>query len=191
MANTDNAIGLVPVRLGTGGSWNGAMEVFCVPATDNTITYLGAPIKLAGSADADGVPTATTATASGDNLVGVCVAVFPNVATDPTYRTASTLRYIGVLTHPDQLYEIQTTGTALTATMIGNVCDMATPTTGTAATGRSLVEANLSTVSASGDGTEDFTIVRMVVRPDNELGSDAKVIVRLNNLEYVDANAGN
>jgi hypothetical protein len=191
MANTDNAIGLVPVRLGHGGPWNGAMEIFYVPSTDNTITYLGAPIKLAGDADANGVPTATTATSSGDNLVGVCVAVFPNVATDPTYRTASTARYIGVLTDPDQLYEIQVTGTALTSTMIGNVCDMATPTTGTAATGRSLVEANLSTVSASGDGTEDFTIVRLAPRPDNEIGADAKVWVRLNNFEYIDANAGN
>jgi hypothetical protein len=191
MANTDNAIGLVPARLGHGGSWNGAMEVFCVPATDNTVTYLGAPIKLAGDADANVVPTATTATTSGEPVVGVCVAVFPNVATDPTYRAASTLRYIGVLTDPDQLYEVQVTGTALTSTMIGNVCDWATPTTGTTATGRSLVEANLSTVSAAGDGTEDFTIVRLVPRVDNEIGADAKVYVRLNNFEYVDANAGN
>jgi hypothetical protein len=191
MANTDNAIGLSPVRSGSGAPWNGATEIFCVPATDNTITYIGAPIKLAGDADANGVPTATTATASGDALVGVCVSVLPNVATDPPYRAASTLRYINVCTDPDALYEVQVTGTALTTTMIGNVCDMATPTTGTAATGRSLVEANLSTVSASGDGTEDFTIVRLAPRPDNEVGADAKVWVRLNNFEYIDANAGN
>jgi hypothetical protein len=191
MANTDNAIGLVPMRLGHGGSWNGATEIFCVPATDNTATYIGAPIKLAGDSDANGIPTATTATTSGEPLVGVCVSVLPNVATDPTYRVASTLRYINVCTDPDQLYEIQATGTAYTGTMAGNVCDWATPTTGTTATGRSLVEANLSTVSAAGDGTEDFTIVRLVQRVDNEIGAEAKLVVRLNNFEYVDANAGN
>ncbi len=190
MANVDAAIGLSPVRM-PGAPYNGNVEIFCVPATDSTITYLGAPIKLAGDADADGIPTATTATTSGDNVVGVCVGVLPVQATDPAYRLASTLRYILVNTDPNTIYEIQVTGTALTSTMIGNVCDWATPTTGTAATGRSLVEANLSTVSAAGDGTEDFTILRLVPRADNEIGADAKIQVRLNNFEYVDANAGN
>ena len=69
--------------------------------------------------------------------------------------------------------------------------DASSPTTGTAATGRSLVEANLATVSTGGDGTEDFTNVRLAPRPDNEVGADAKIWVRLNNFEYVDANAGN
>jgi hypothetical protein len=190
MANTDNAIGLSPVRSGDGSPWNGATELFCVPATDNTITYIGALIKLAGDADANGVPTATSATTTGDNVVGVCVSVVPNVATDAPYRLASTLRYINVCTDPNALFEIQCNGT-LTTTMIGNVCDASTLTTGTAATGRSLIEANVGAVSASGDGTEDFTIVRLAPRPDNEVGADAKIWVRLNNHEYIDANAGN
>lgn len=189
MANVDAAIGLSPVRM-PGAPYNGNVEIFCVPATDSTVTYIGAPIKLAGDADADGIPTATTATTSGDNLVGVCVGVLPTQATDAPYRLASTLRYILVNTDPNTIYEIQCNGT-LTSTMIGNVADMSTPTTGTAATGRSLVELNIATVSAAGDGTEDFTILRLAPRPDNEIGADAKVWVRLNNFEYVDANAGN
>jgi hypothetical protein len=189
MANTDNATGLIPMRK-NGSSWHGATEIFCVPATDNTVTYIGAPIKLSGSADADGIPTATTATTTGDNLVGVCVSVVPTQATDAPYRLASTLRYINVCTDPNALFEIQCNGT-LTSTMIGNVCDATTLTTGTAATGRSLIEAGISSVSAAGDGTEDFTIVRLVQREGNEIGADAKILVRLNNHEYIDANAGN
>jgi hypothetical protein len=189
MANTDNATGLTPIKL-NGAPWSGVTEVFCVPASDRTVTYIGAPIKLAGSADADGIPTATTATTTADNLVGVCVSVVPTQATDAPYRLASTLRYINVCTDPNALFEIQCAGT-LTATMIGNVCDASTLTTGTTATGRALTEASLASVSAAGDGTEDFTIVRLAPRVDNEIGADAKVWVRLNNHEYVDANAGN
>ena len=189
MANTDNATGLSPVRSGDGSPWNGATELFFVPASDNTVTFIGAPIKLAGDADANGVPSATTATGTGQKIVGVCVSVVPNVATDPPYRLASTLRYINVRTDPNALFEVQCNGT-LTTTMIGNTCDMSTPTTGVTARGRSLVEAILATVTASGDGSEDFTIVRLAPRVDNEVGADAKIWVRLNNHEYIDANAG-
>ncbi len=113
----------------------------------------------------------------------------PTQATDAPYRLASTLRYVNVVTDPNAIFEIQCNGT-LTATMIGNVCDCSTPTTGTVATGRSLIEALISSVSASGDGTEDFTIIRLAPRVDNAIGADAKVWVRLNNHEYIDANAG-
>jgi hypothetical protein len=163
--------------------------MYYVPATDNTITYVGAPMKLAGDADADGVPTVTTATATGQKLIGVCVAVLPVTASDPTYRLASTARYVLINDDPNTMYEVQCNGT-LTTTMIGNVCDFSTPTTGTAATGRSLVEALISSVSASGDGTEDFTILRAAPKVGNEIGADAKIWVRLNNHEFIDANAG-
>jgi hypothetical protein len=189
MANTDNALGLIPLRGGNGSPWNGATELFCVPATDSTITYVGAIVKLAGSADADGVPTATTITATGQKVVGVVASVNATQATDPVYRLANTLRYVNVITDPNALFEVQCNGT-LTATMIGNTADVSTPTTGTAATGQSLTELLISSVTASGDGTEDFTIVRLVPRVDNALGADAKVVVRLNNHEYIDANVG-
>ncbi len=124
MANTDNAIGLVPARLGHGGPNNGATEIFSVPATDSTVTYIGAIVKLAGSADADGIPTVTTITATGQKCVGVVTSVVPTQATDAPYRLANTNRYVNVLTNPDQLYEVQCNGT-LTSTMIGNTADNA------------------------------------------------------------------
>jgi hypothetical protein len=173
----------------SGAPWNGATTKFCVPATDNTITYIGAPVKLAGDADADGVPTVTTATTTGDLLIGVVVSVVPTQASDPVYRLASTLRYVNVCTDPGVAFEVQCNGT-LTTTMLGNSCDYSTPTTGTAATGRSLCEALLSSVTATGDASEDFKIVGVVQRADNEVGADAKVLVRLLNHAFIEATPG-
>lgn len=189
MANVDSATGLTPVRYLSGAPYNGACNRYYVPATDSTITYIGALVKLAGSADADGVPTVTTITATGSLTIGPVVAVEPVSSDSLIYRAASTARYVYVADDPNLVFEAQCAGT-LTATMIGNVCDVGTPTTGTAATGRSLAEVLLSAVSASGDGTEDFLILRLAPEINNEMGADAKVWVRLNNHSYVDAAAG-
>jgi hypothetical protein len=189
MANTDNAIGLMPSRMLSGAPWNGATNRYYVPATDNTITYIGAPVKRAGSADADGIATVTTATTTGDLLIGVVVSVEPTQATDAPYRLASTARYVNVCDDPNVAFEVQCNGT-LTATMIGNSCDFSTPTTGTAATGHSLCEALISSVTATGDASEDFNIIGLVKRVDNTIGADAKVLVRLLNHAYVEVTPG-
>jgi hypothetical protein len=172
-----------------GTPWNGATNLYYVPATDNTITYIGAPVKLAGDADADGVPTATTCTATADLCIGAVVAVLPVTASDPPYRLASTARYILVADGPGVIFEMQCNGT-LTSTMIGNSADWSTPTTGTAATGRSLCEVLISSVTATGDASEDVNILRLAPRPDNEIGADAKVWVRLLNHKHHELTAG-
>lgn len=189
MPNADSATGLTPVRMLSGAPYNGATNRYFVPASDSTAAFIGSLVKLAGSADADGVATVTSNVATGNPVVGVVVSVEPVTNDSPTYRVASTARYVNVCDNPNVLFEIQCAGT-LTAAMIGNVADGATFTTGTAATGRSLTELAISTVSASGDGTEDFLIVGLANRPDNEIGADAKVLVRLNNHQYVDGTAG-
>lgn len=189
MANVDAATGLTPVRYLSGSDYNGATNRYCIPATDGTAAYIGAMVKIAGDADADGVPTVTSNVATGNPVIGVIVSVEPVTADSLVYRAASTLRYVRVADDPNLVFEIQCNGT-LTSAMIGNVADVSTPTTGTTATGRSLAELNIATVSAAGDGTEDFHILRLAPRPDNEIGADAKVWVRLNNHALVDGYAG-
>lgn len=57
-------------------------------------------------------------------------------------------------------------------------------------TGQSTMELDSSDVTASGDGTEDVVIVGLVPRVNNEIGVNAKWLVRLNNHFFVDAQAG-
>ena len=193
MANVDNANGLTPVRYISGAPYNGATNMFAVPASDNAATYIGQMVRLAGDAAIHApsgitVPTVAAAT-TGQPVIGVVVSWADPVFDSLLYRAASTLRYANVATDPDLLFEVQCNG-SLTTTMVGNVADASTMSTGTASTGRSLTELNIATVTASGDGTEDFLIVGVSPRIDNEIGADAKVLVRLNNHALVDGTAG-
>jgi hypothetical protein len=189
MPNVDSATGVTPVRYLSGAPYAGAVNRYCVPASDTDPIYIGSLVKLAGSADADGVPTVAIIAATGSLTIGPVVSVEAATPDSLVYRAASTLRYVYVADDPNLVHSVQCNGT-LTATMIGNVCDLSPATTGSTTTGRSLTEALLSSVSASGDGTEDFLIVRADPRVGNELGADARIWVRLNNHSFVDAAAG-
>jgi len=193
MANVDNANGLTPVRYISGAPYNGATNMYAVPASDVAATYVGQLVRLAGDAvvhPPSGVTVPTVAAATtGQPVIGVVVSIADPTVDSLLYRAASTLKFVNIADDPNLMFEVQCTGT-LTTTMIGNVCDASTMSTGTVGTGRSLTEANLATVSASGDGTEDFLIVMPSKRVDNEIGADAKVYVRLNNHALVDGTAG-
>ena len=64
MANSNTPMGLRPVRHRNGAPYNGAATRYFVPASDGTALFLGDPVVVAGSADADGVMTVTRATAA-------------------------------------------------------------------------------------------------------------------------------
>lgn len=192
MANADAATGLRPVAYLSGAPYNGALNKYYVPSTDSTAIYIGGLVKLAGSADADGIPTVTGNVATGDAVVGVVVSVEYAGNDEIVYRPASAARYVLVADDPNLLFEVQedSVGGALAATAVGNTADLASFTSGKVASGKSLIEIDSSTATASGDGTEDVLIVRLAHRPDNEIGANAKWLVRLNNHAYVDGFAG-
>lgn len=75
MANVSRPAGLVPVQYLNGAPWNGGGRVYCIPDSDDTNAYaIGDPVVLAGSADANGVPTITLATAgTGNSVLGPIV----------------------------------------------------------------------------------------------------------------------
>jgi len=106
MANADSPRGLVPVNA-LGGQYYGSVGTYFIPATDSTAMSVGDPVKYAGSADADGVPTVAVATA-GDACCGVIVGFKADKDYDSqTHRTASTARYALVADDPNQLFVVQ------------------------------------------------------------------------------------
>lgn len=192
MANADTPRGLIPRRYLSGAPYNGAANKYHIPASDSTAAYIGSLVKLAGSADANGIATVTSNVSTGNAVIGVVVGMADSVRSDPVYRVASTSRYVLVADDPNLLFEIQedSGGAAMAAANIGNTADLATITAGNATTGYSSMEIDSSTATASGDGTEDVLIVGLVPRVDNEFGTNAKFLVRLNNHFYVDGVAG-
>lgn len=192
MANSDSPTGLRPVRDLSGAPYNGAVNKYYVPASDNTAIYIGGLVKPAGSADANGVMSATGNVATGDAVLGVVVSVAPVTRDSTIYRAASTERYVYVADDPSLMFEVQedSVGGALAAADIGNTADLTGFTSGSTATGLSAIEVDSSTAAASGDGTEDVLIVGLSQREDNEIGANAKLVVRLNNHFFVDGVAG-
>ncbi len=75
MANVNKPAGLSPVQYLNGAPWNGGGRVYCIPNTDDSNAYaIGDPVVLAGSADANGVPTITLATGgTGSSVLGPIV----------------------------------------------------------------------------------------------------------------------
>lgn len=176
MANVDSPRGLWPVRYFGGGPYNGAARRYFVPSTDSTAIFIGDPVKLAGSADADGIPTVAQA-AAGETLIGVVVGVEAETRDSTTYRPASTDRYVLVADDPDLLFAVQedSVGGALAATNVGNNCDLVIGA-GNTATGFSGVEIDSST---AGTGTAQVRIVDLHQAPDNAIGDNAVWLVRI------------
>lgn len=182
MANVDNPRGLTPTRMLSGAPYNGAVNRYYIPATDATATFIGDAVKLAGSADADGVPTIAQA-AAGDTLVGVIVGFEPDRDDlSLQYRPASTARYALVADSPDVVFEIQedSVGGALAAADVGLNADLVVAA-GDTDTGRSAMELDSSTKVST---TAQIRVLRLIPRVDNEIGANAKWEVLINEHQY-------
>lgn len=183
MANTSAPTGLTPRRYRNGSPWMGAVRTYYVPATDATALYIGDPVIIAGSADANGVPTVTRATAaSAGRITGVVVGLRPggnNTLIPPKYRAASVAEYVLVADDPHLLFEAQedSVGGALAATSVGLNVDLIAGT-GDAYSGYSgwMLDSSTAAVTA----TLQMRIVELQPRPDNEIGNYAKWLVAIN-----------
>lgn len=180
MANVDAAFGLIPVKYRDGRPYTGAYTRCYVPATDATALYIGDPVNVAGSADADGVMTVTKATAGGGTyILGSIVAVEPSTADSYTYRVASTARYVHVASDPDLLFKIQEDSdtSTLAATDVGNNADFVDGT-GSTTTGKSGVELDSNTANTT--NTLQLRIHGLYQTPDNSIGTNAVWLVSIN-----------
>lgn len=199
MANIDRPGGLVPVKTINGAPWNGQTNMYLIPSTDGTATFIGDLVKLAGSAgaagvvvngiDVEGMPTIAQS-AAGDLHVGVVVGFLPNQDNLVLrHRAASTNRIALVCDDPSVIFEIQEVsgGTALTAAAVGLNAN-AVVGSGSTTSGLSGMELDNSTEATTAD--LDLKILGMSPRPDNSIGEHCKWLVQINTHSYGNS-AGN
>ena len=191
MANSSVPQGLMPVRSLTGAPYNGAFNVYSVPAGDGTLIGLGDLVKINGTGQTvnDTTYQDVIRAATGDVFVGSVVAVLPATRDSKIYREASTLRLVCVADDPNLFFEVQESagGTAWTVNDIGLnanivVADASTTTGLSQTTGDNSTEATTNTL--------DIKIVGLSNKPNNAVGASAKWIVRINRHQYANQIAG-
>ncbi len=188
MSNSDNAKGFIPRKYLDGSPYNGHVFKCYVPSTDGTAIYRGGPVELAGSADSRGIPTVKAA-ASGDKVVGVMVGIAEATRDDKTYREASTATYILCSPVDNLLYECQedSVGGALDADNVGQNIPH-TSESGNTTYGHSTIELDSSNVATT--STLACQIIALADRTDNEIGTNAKWLVRFNDVQFSNQIAG-
>lgn len=189
MANANLPRGLVPVRYQSGAPYNGAMNIAYVPSTYATALYRGDPlIWVTDASDAIGIPVVARATAAGGNYIsGVCAGplsggdpAVPVLATDPQYHVASTGGYVGIITDPYILWEIQedSVGGVMTVGAAGRNADLIAGS-GSTVSGWSGFQLDSSTLNTT--NTLQLRIRETVQRVDNDATLDyAKWLVQIN-----------
>jgi len=178
MANLDRPSGLTPVKHLSGAPWNGKANVYYLPVGDNTATFIGDVVKLAGSADATGMYPTVAQSAAGDvTNVGVVIGfgLQPEVMGNPDnpnmkYRLAATAMYCLVVDDPFVIFEVQEDG-AIANTSVGLAANIVVGA-GDTTTGKSGMELDSSDVST--DTAGQLRIMRAVNRPDNAIGTNCK-----------------
>lgn len=189
MANPNAPMGLSPVDQ-NGGPYTGQTNTYYIAAAEASGNMgVGDAVAIAGAADSTGMfPTVAKAAINGV-VCGVITAVKMETAESPIYRAALTARYVEVCDDPNAIFEIQsdTGGGDLAATDVGNNASFLLGTFN-ATTGLSGTELDTSTATTT--NTLDMQILRFVNRPDNAIGADANVLVRLNNHQFVDGTTG-
>ncbi len=197
MANVNQPKGLWPTQYLNGAPWNGQARLYFIASTDANAYAIGDPVASSGSADTNGVPGVTLATAGAGNAVrGVIVGCGTteglmadpnNLNTTVIPATKSQNYYVMVADDPNILFEAQEvgTGTALTAAEVGLNANL-------------LAGANNGYQSGwqidnSGEGTGATLQVRLmglVRRQQNAFGAYAKWLVKINNHELAAGTAG-
>lgn len=188
MANSDARIGLRPITQGNAGGFTGKVRPYYTTAE----LYIGDPVVKNGTSNtaavglgkeypAGSLQTVVKATAGATNATtGVVVgfAVDPDNL-DKAYNPSSNARVALVCDDPHQEFEIQAdSGATVAATDIGSNADYIFTHSGDTATGLSGVELDTSDMSAS--ATAQLTILGIINRENNELGTNTKLRVRIN-----------
>ena len=179
MPNANTPFGLRPVYNSNGSPYNGASLLCAFLASDSVAAFVGDPVKLTGTAEAVTGIAIVAQCAAGDAIYGVIVGFEPNRA-DLTlnYRVASTVRYAMVCVDKGVMYACQedSVGNNLAVTEVGLATDIVVGT-GSTITGASAVELDSSD---TGTAAGQFRILGLVRSPDNEIGTDAKWLVVIN-----------
>lgn len=186
--------GFTPKRDLSGMPYNGACNLYTVPASDGTAMFIGDLVKLAGSSSTfgDGTYADVIQWTQGGVAVGAVVGFHPDTRDSLTYRAASTLRGVFVADNPNLLFQVPEidSGTALAAADIGLNANV-TVGTGNTTTGLSAMQVNNATEATT--NTLDIKLVGFENTPNNAVGTTspgAQWLVRINRHQYVDQVAG-
>lgn len=188
MANLDKPSGLTPIGTLSGADYRGQLRRFVFDDGDSVACFIGDRIKLTGTTDATGkiqVVARADATAT-DAAIGVLVGLEPNGADEGSlskiHRLASTARTAFAIMGGDTLYSIQedSVGNSIEITEAGLNCELTT-TAGSAITGISAVE--LDSDTAAGTSSLAVRLHHIIDAPDNELGTNARWAVSLNDYQ--------
>jgi len=131
---------------------------------------VGDVMNLAGSADADGVPTITKATlADGNATIGPIVGFEPSTASSAIYLASGSAGYVYVADDPNLIFEVQCESNAnLAATSIGLNAILVETHSGNTTTGLSGQELDTGIGTApSANASNMLVIVGMKRSPDN------------------------
>lgn len=182
MANANAPRGLVPLRHKNGAPYNGACTLYYVGTGDANNLFIGDPVLVSGDGDANGVPGVVLATAGATNYITGAIVGIPKLASNELftgYRAASTAGYVLVADDPDLIFEIQedSVGGALAATALSSNADLVS---GSGSTYTNTSGWQLDSSTAGTGSTKQLRILSIEQRPDNALGTNAKVLVEIN-----------
>lgn len=187
MANKNSPFGLRAVKLQNGSPYNGQMNKYHVPSSNGTAIFVGDVVKLTGAGDANGVSDVAAAGVT-DTYVGVVVGVQvdPN-ALQRKYLPASTDGYVLVADAPGTVFEVQDSGTTAAAD-VGQNAQITLTVAGNTVTGISGTQLDGATKATT--ATHGLRIIRVVQRPDVEMGANGKFEVQINRHQYVNQATG-
>lgn len=194
MANTSRISGFRPVKHLNGSAYNGQANIYYVASAGDEI-LVGDVVKLGGTADANGIPTADIC-AAGDVPIGIVVGVMHSKF-DPAggmnsgstaldlpaaaQIAASGAGYILVADSPDIIMEVEASNGTPVVTDIGLNASHAN---GTRTSATVVSPAYLDFGTEATTSTLNFQILGLVRRPDNEMGASAKLHVMFNRHQY-------
>lgn len=193
MANTSRPSGFRPIRHLSGSPWNGAYNIYYHSTANASAIYKGA---LVYSDSALGSPTcgpdplgmyqSVCVTPDGkEGSLGVAIgfgstpqllALSTNL-NSVNYCPASIGMYLAVVDDPTVIYEIEGNSGTWVSSNIGDNTDTSNNAAGSETTGRSSCVADHADLA---DTALQMRILRVVNRPDNEVGAYCKLEVMLN-----------
>lgn len=199
MANVDAPHGFQPVKYAWGAPYTGAARPYFAPSTYATALFKGDPVVITGTSNTTEVrgfppgtlPEINRATAGTTNqITGVVVGFLPlSGAESLVYGAASTARIALVADDPSLLFECQddASGT-LAVTDVGLNANVVYTHAGSTVTGLSGAELD-ATTPATTAGFQ-LTIISLYDIPGNDVGLQARWLVRINNHTYAPGNLG-
>lgn len=177
MANPDRANGFVPVKHLNGSLVNFMTNYYNIASDYGTAIFIGDIVKLAGDADANGVPTIARA-GDTDIPVGVVISkeVKPSAGLDVLHSLTLTENYVLVCDDPKVVMEAQVDDTMTAGDMGLNT--KPTTTSGNTTSGISREELSYSDKNTTRDLM--LKMLRLVEVPGNALGADALLLCKFN-----------